>query len=253
MVTLKIQGINNAICQMIGIAQIYGNNMSRVIFLLCGLVFMEPRLLADDTLGSGIDCSEVNIDYMDDPEYTDSERLAEMDRAFLESVNRFELCYLSNQSGSAQVPASAATQGSEGQGEETNSDGTEGGETAFESVAEPLLTGTETETDTDTEPESVGSTPATVASTTVAPQTIIGSSLPDHDSTQKNGTIPQDIVVANQQSGAIPEDIPNVDNDDVVAEQIRLAATIETDPVKREKLWNEYRRYKGLAVKENAK
>jgi hypothetical protein len=43
---------------------------------------------------------------------------------------------------------------------------------------------------------------------------------------------------------APPADIPSGDDDDVVARQIREAAMNETDPVLREKLWEEYRKYK---------
>lgn len=50
-------------------------------------------------------------------------------------------------------------------------------------------------------------------------------------------------------SGKPPEDIPDVDNDDAIARQIRLAAMAETDPVLKARLWNEYRRYKGLPAK----
>ena len=50
-------------------------------------------------------------------------------------------------------------------------------------------------------------------------------------------------------SSKSPEDIPPTDNDDAVATQIRLAAEIEKDPVKKDKLWNEYRKYKGLPTK----
>ncbi|MCP3953345.1 MAG: hypothetical protein GY697_14175, partial [Desulfobacterales bacterium] len=42
----------------------------------------------------------------------------------------------------------------------------------------------------------------------------------------------------------IPEDIPDGSDDDVVARQLREAAEKETDPALREKLWEEYRRYK---------
>ncbi len=41
-----------------------------------------------------------------------------------------------------------------------------------------------------------------------------------------------------------PEDIPDGSDDDVVARQIREAAEKEKDPKLREKLWEEYRRYK---------
>jgi len=43
-----------------------------------------------------------------------------------------------------------------------------------------------------------------------------------------------------------PADIPSGTNDDVLARQLREAATREPDPVVREKLWEEYRKYKGL-------
>ncbi len=44
--------------------------------------------------------------------------------------------------------------------------------------------------------------------------------------------------------GKIPDDIPRGQDDDIVARQIREAAMQEKDPVLREKLWDEYRKYK---------
>jgi hypothetical protein len=43
-----------------------------------------------------------------------------------------------------------------------------------------------------------------------------------------------------------PGDIPSGNNDDVVARQLREAASREPDPAVREKLWDEYRKYKGI-------
>jgi hypothetical protein len=43
-----------------------------------------------------------------------------------------------------------------------------------------------------------------------------------------------------------PSDIPSGSDDDVVARQLREAASRETDPAVREKLWDEYRKYKGI-------
>jgi hypothetical protein len=43
-----------------------------------------------------------------------------------------------------------------------------------------------------------------------------------------------------------PEDIPAGSDDDVVARQLREAAMREPDPAIREKLWDEYRKYKGI-------
>jgi len=52
------------------------------------------------------------------------------------------------------------------------------------------------------------------------------------------GTGSSDIAVA------IPADIGSAYDDDIIARQLREAAMKEQDPVLREKLWNEYRRYK---------
>jgi hypothetical protein len=43
-----------------------------------------------------------------------------------------------------------------------------------------------------------------------------------------------------------PPDVGDGRDDDVVARQIREAAMKEEDPAIREKLWDEYRRYKGI-------
>jgi hypothetical protein len=44
--------------------------------------------------------------------------------------------------------------------------------------------------------------------------------------------------------GTVPESLPDGQDDDIVARQIREAAESETDPGLREKLWEEYRKYK---------
>ena len=41
-----------------------------------------------------------------------------------------------------------------------------------------------------------------------------------------------------------PPNIPDGRDDDIVARQLREAATKEADPILREKLWEEYRKYK---------
>jgi hypothetical protein len=46
---------------------------------------------------------------------------------------------------------------------------------------------------------------------------------------------------------APPADIPDGTDDDVVARQLREAAMREPDPELREKLWDEYRKYKGIS------
>ncbi|MEJ2115626.1 MAG: hypothetical protein P8X88_06170, partial [Gammaproteobacteria bacterium] len=44
--------------------------------------------------------------------------------------------------------------------------------------------------------------------------------------------------------GTAPKNIPSGNDDDVVARQLREAAEKEQDPELREKLWDEYRKYK---------
>lgn len=46
-------------------------------------------------------------------------------------------------------------------------------------------------------------------------------------------------------TGQVPDDIPDAKDDDIIARQLREAAMQETDPELKEKLWDEYRRYKG--------
>jgi hypothetical protein len=64
------------------------------------------------------------------------------------------------------------------------------------------------------------------------------------------GPIPREAYDADipQQTASYPPpaDIPSGTDDDVVARQLREAAMREPDPKLREKLWDEYRRYKGV-------
>ena len=66
----------------------------------------------------------------------------------------------------------------------------------------------------------------------------------------------RDIAVRTQGSGEklsdeqilerTPEDIPITVDDDIIARQLREAALAEEDPELRERLWEEYRKYKGI-------
>ena len=53
--------------------------------------------------------------------------------------------------------------------------------------------------------------------------------------------MPDDITIA---TVTMPEDIPDPQGDDIVAKQLREAAIAEADPELKDKLWEEYRRYK---------
>jgi hypothetical protein len=186
-----------------------------IIFFIM-LFWVVPQTSAAEALGAAIDCSTVEIKYTDNPEWTDNERLEAMDKAFFESVNRFELCNLSNKSnalsGSADEMSQALNSGN----------GTESG-----SSKSSAITGTGTEAGAE-------------GSSNTANNNVSQPEKRDRESTEKKG--------GGTKNGANPKDIPNANNDDVIASQIRLAAEIEQDPVKKQKLWNEYRKYKGLAI-----
>ena len=62
-----------------------------------------------------------------------------------------------------------------------------------------------------------------------------GSSVPDISS-----------MTQEESEGRTPDDVPLTIDDDIIARQLREAALTEDDPVLRERLWAEYRKYKGL-------
>jgi hypothetical protein len=202
------------------------------LFLIFVLIGVNLQAYAEESLGATIDCSNIVINYVDRPDMTRSERIEAMNKAFYESVNRFELCNLSNQSIPTSESASGDQQGSDGSedGNENAMDGTESSTASFDSVESPLMSGTETES----------------TSTSQLPDS------PESSDKQENAKDESIAVYGSAGgSGATPEDIPDANNDDAVAAQIRLAAELEKDPVKKEKLWNEYRKYTGLPVKDN--
>jgi len=63
----------------------------------------------------------------------------------------------------------------------------------------------------------------------------------------QQGRMPEGAEIAAIEGGAsplVPEDIPSPQGDDIVAQQLREAAIAETDPNLKEKLWDEYKKYK---------
>lgn len=209
------------------------------IFLAIFLIVITPQTFAVESLGTAIDCSNVKVDYTNNPDWTHNERVEAMDKAFFESVNRFELCNLSNSAnhsgssskGGGQASNDGSAEGNgeskgEGKGEaESEREGEGDGNESRSSSASSTMTGTEKQTEVDENGKSDDYATNESASKEAAKQN-----------------------AGYQGNGASPKDIPNADNDDVIASQIRVAAEIEKDPVKKKKLWNEYRKYKGLST-----
>lgn len=61
------------------------------------------------------------------------------------------------------------------------------------------------------------------------------------------GPIPKiDGMTQEQIEERTPDDVPALVDDDIIARQLREAALTEEDPVLRERLWDEYRKYRGI-------
>lgn len=193
------------------------NNLMSLVLsvLVTGLTTVQ----AEEATTLAEDCGEAEIHYSDRPELTRAERIALMEKAFFDSVNRFESCNLSD-------PNNTSATGSDG--------GDEGGgenQAGNSSVASQEMQGTEPETETES------SMPAQA-----------GTADSDEPSENEGGSV---VSSGGADNGAIPEDIPSANNDDAIAAQIRLAAEAEQDPEIKKKLWNEYRKYKGMNIVED--
>ena len=201
------------------------------IFVWHCFIFSHSITYAEESLEDTIDCTDVNVDYLEDSSLTREERLRLMDKALFKSLNKFELCQDVNKMEAAAAAAAVAS-GVGGGGDFEETDEEIGDRSGVESVASSAMSGTE-------HPQ--GNPPAE------------GTGEKDSGALQD----PQDMAESGSKTGGntkrstgkLPEDIPSAQNDDTLAAQIRYAAENETDPVKSKQLWNEYRKYKGLATK----
>jgi len=187
----------------------------------------------EEPLEESVDCTDVSVHYSNDPTLTQEERLRLMDEALVSSLNRFELCQKAGRKNTDASSGNTNGSGSSGEHGSTGDSGNGTGEGIMQSVASPAMSGTEV-------PKV---SPPTDEFETAKSQ-ISQASLDNERLEAKTGAKPKMV------NGKIPEDIPPAANDDTLAAQIRYAAENESDPIKRKQLWNEYRKYKGLATKE---
>jgi len=177
------------------------------------------------SVGASDDCTKILLNYSAAPNLTRQERTALMDKALLDSLNKYERC----QNAHASHSSASGGGGGSGNGGGSGSNGEDAGQ---------------------------GRQNSSTASSGMS-----GTNMPsDHPSLTNNHLAGADEAPVNKDAhgrtkamhalsnGKIPEDIPPSDNDSILEEQIRQAAMNETDPVIRKKLWNEYRKYKGLPV-----
>lgn len=197
----------------------------RIIFftVMYGFVYIyfifQSAVYAQENLDASIDCTDVQVDYADNSTLTREERIHLMDKALYKSLNKFELC----QSANKMVETNSTKGGSGANGGSGNSG------------------------DSSSKAEGASEERSTASSTMSGTELPKVSSAPPSPNNE-NSVNKDDVSVASG-SGKLPEDIPSADNDSALAAQIRHAAENETDPVKKARLWNEYRKYRGLPQK----
>ena len=189
------------------------------IFSIFGLFVLYSTGYTQESLELSVDCANVQIDYSDDPTLTRGERIHKMDKSLSKSLDNFKLC---NQE-TKKIETNVANDNSGGAGEAT---GNSKAENMGEAIASSTISGTELPAAKDDAQEE--------SEDSLALQTI----------NNKNGNYQGSVSTAN---GKHPDDIPSANNDSALAAQIRRAAVNETDPIKKKLLWDEYRKYKGLA------
>ncbi len=183
--------------------------------------------------GSTFECTDASIDFKDSGYLTLEEKIERMDQALFDSLSRFDACQ-DQLSGSATAAANA------GGGDAGTGTGTGTGD----SVASSDMSGEEAAS-VDDNGGSLASVPMSAAEPESEnqgdPQ---GGHLDDPPAPEEGQAGSGGAIGA--ENGKIPEDIPPADNDSVLEAQIRQAAINETDPEIKAKLWDEYRRYKGI-------
>ncbi len=220
------------------------NTMFMALFLL---LFHAGTATAQAQHRFSNDCSQISVDYENHANLTQQERIELMDQALLRSLNKYEGCQniQKNAASGGGSGGSAGAQAGTENGDGDGSSGSSGKSTASAiSTASTSMTGSET--------------PAEQAmANDDASDTNAGSGKSDQAASQNTDSTDQQAGVMNQQankrikgSGRVPGDIPPVDNDSILEAQIRQAAMSETDPAIKAQLWNEYRKYKSLPLKQ---
>ena len=209
----------------------------------------------------GMDCTEISVEFSDAPGMTPAERIAAMDAAFHASLSKFDYCSsVSSTAASSDSGGGAAADSGSGGGN-GNRDGLNGelsgteegddglGDLAGSSSAASIdMSGTEPgeiEADAGGNGAVASVDPGEIGADAVGNGTQASGDPGEGDSSSP-GIKPGDSALDN---GTVPGDIPPAENDSVLEAQIRKAAMEEKDPALRERLWDEYRKYKGLPTK----
>lgn len=205
--------------------------------ILCGVGYFDAQIRASE-LSKTRDCTVIELEPEIDPSMTTQENIQRLTEQFFESVNTVQHC---------EPPTDSASSGGGAAGGGGGGAAGSGAGSSGATATSNDISGTEA---VITEPAE-GNATSPADSELSAIQSEIDEAL--KGSSGAEATAEQGAAVAEAQngnSGAVPDDIPPVDNDSVFEAQIRAAAENETDPEIKKNLWNEYRKYKGLPIEE---
>lgn len=193
---------------------------------------------SDAASAEAVDCSELERELqLEGRLLTREEKRALIEEALYESLGRFQHCFDDvNESGGAAGGGAGGASGASAAG------GAAAG--GADSVASRAVSGTEAPGEVSDPSGSTSTSQSAAGSGTQgAKQQAGGAQAETQVSTASAGDRQRRVQSG---GGRVPQDIPPADNDSVLEAQIRQAAINEPDPQKRERLWNEYRKYKGL-------
>lgn len=191
----------------------------------------------DDASAEAVDCSELERALqLEGRLLTREEKRALIEEALYESLGRFQHCF-----DDVAESGGAAGGGQGGAGGASAGNPAAGG---AESVASRTVSGTEAPGEVSDPSGSKSTSQSTAANGTQGAEQQQGGQQAESQANTATASNRQRGVQSG--AGRVPQDIPPADNDSVLEAQIRQAAINEPDPQKRERLWNEYRKYKGL-------
>ena len=199
-------------------------NCIKIIVGIYSLMLL-PVISYSAELSKTRDCTVIEVEPEVDPNLTTQENIQRLTEQFFESVNTVQHC---------EPPSDSAAGGGAGGGA--------GGATASSD-----LSGSEAVISEVPQAVSESTSDAELSSIQEDIDKALGNS---SGSTSDEVGASASAEMKEGNNGALPDDIPPADNDSVFEAQIRAAAENETDPEVKKKLWNEYRKYKGLPIKE---
>ena len=195
-----------------------------LFFFILLIIIVDKKLVANNS----IDCTESNLESMQsDFVLTLEEEIAMMDKQLSISLNEFEKCVDEDYKVKKNSESSSSESGS------SESSSSESSNTSNSNSSSNNL-----EEKKSVPSESISGAEGSIESTE------------SNNIEKNNGQISKGMSDVTLDNGKIPDDIPEDANDSALEKQIRRAAIKAKDPEKKKRLWNEYRKYKGLDIRD---